>query len=176
MSFAVPGTLFAATLCLAGVVAWQTFAPVPDIEELPAQPAIVRPVPVSLPPAYAPPPEGEFAVISARPVFDPARRPVGEPEAAGMQSLAPPDLALVGVAIGSGTSVALLKKTTGGAAISVHLGDAIDGWKLTRIEPGLVVLHAAGTDFTVKMRAAAGLPQPALNTVPPPGVTGQPGP
>jgi len=175
VSFAVPGTLFAAALCLAGIVAWQTLAPVPDIEEAPAQAAVLHAAPPSLPPDYAPPPEGEFAVISTRPLFDPARHPVAEPEAAGTQSLAPPDLALVGVAIGSGTSVALLKKSAGGPAISVHLGDAVDGWKLVRIEPGLVVLHTAGTDFTVKMRAAAGLPQPALNAVPPPGVTAPPG-
>lgn len=165
--------LFAVVLCLAGVVAYQALAPVSAIDD-PVSPANAhRALPAAPLPQFQPPDEEQFAVINARPLFDPSRQPVAEPEQAGVQSTVPPDLTLVGVAIGPHMSVALLKKPDSPAAISAQLGQSIEGWKLVHIEAGFVVFHAGTTDYTVPLRAAAGLSQPAL--VPPPGVTEQPG-
>jgi len=176
MTSILPGSLLAAALGLGLVVAYQALAPVSPIAEPAPQSIALRPVPPLLPPAYVPPPPERFAIINLRPIFDPARQPVTEPEQTGPRSFAPPDLSLVGVAIASQVSIALLKKPMVRAAISVPLGQSIDGWKLVTIGPDFVVLHAGATDFTIKLRAARGLSQPRLNAVQPPPVTGQPGP
>jgi hypothetical protein len=176
MSTRFLGGLLATALGLGIVVAYQAMAPVSPIAEPPPQSVALRPAPLPLPPAYVPPPPERFAIINLRPVFDPARQPVLEPEQTGPRSFTPPDLSLVGVAIASQVSIALLKKPMVRAAISVPLGQSIDGWKLVTVGPDFVVLHAGATDFTIKLRSANGLPQPRLNAVQPPPVTGQPGP
>ncbi len=176
MTSLLPAGLFAASLVLGAAVVYQAAAPVAPIAEPPLPHAALAPVPLPAAPAYVPPPPSRFAIINLRPIFDPARQPVMEPELSGPRSFVPPELSLVGVAIASQVSVALLKKPMVRAAISVPLGQSIDGWKLVSIGPDFVVLHAGATDFTIKLRAAHGLRQPPLNAVPPPSVTGQQGP
>jgi hypothetical protein len=167
MTAILPAGLLATALCLGAVVAYQALAPVAAIEA-PARPdSAPGPLPPAAPPAYRPPAEEQFAIINARPLFDPARQPAMEPEASGEHSLSPPDLTLVGVAIGARNSVALLKKADARAAISARLGQTIDGWQLVRIAPDFVILRAGVTDYTVRLRQAAGLPQPMVNSVSP---------
>ncbi len=165
MSRILPAGLFAAVLGLGAVVVYQAVAPVPPLAESAAPDTAYRPPSVTLPAAYEPPPEDSFAAINARPLFDPARRAVAEPEIAGTQSVTPPDLTLVGVAIGGGASIALLKKAD--ASLSVRLGDTVDGWKLVHIEAGFVVFHAGATDYTVPLRVAKGIAQPPVNSAAP---------
>ena len=167
MSTTLPAGLIATALCLGAVVAHQALAPVAAIEE-PA-PRAVRPEAARRATAqdYRPPGEEQFAVINERALFDPARQPVSEPERSGAPSLSPSDLSLVGVVIDAGHSVALLKKAEAGAATSVRLGQRIEGWQLVRIAPGFVVLRSGVIDFTVKLRQAAGLPQPAIGNASP---------
>jgi hypothetical protein len=166
MSTVLPASLFAVALGLGAAVVYQAAAPVPPLAEGAADTAY-RPPAVTLPAAYDPPPEDRFAVINDRPLFDPARQPVAEPQIAGTQSVTPPDLTLIGVAIGGGASIALLKKADAPASLSVRLGETIDGWKLVHIEPGFVVFHAGASDYTVPLRVAKGIPQPPLSSATP---------
>ena len=175
MSARLPIALSAVALGLLAVVAWQTFAPVAPIADPPPDAAAARIRPVAPLADYAPPAEDQFAVINARPMFDPARQPVAEPAQSGAAGGSPPDLSLVGVAIGPWSSVALFKKPGAPAAITGRLGDTIDGWQLVRIDRDSVIFHAGGTDYTVKLRAAAGLPLPPVKPAAPPGVTDQTG-
>lgn len=175
MTALLPGGLLAAALGLGAVVAYQALAPVSAIEEPPPKDIGPGPAPPVARAAYLPPAEDQFAIINARPLFDPARQPVIEPAQIGERSLSPPDLTLVGVAIGGRNSVALLKKPDAHAAISARLGQSIDGWQLVRIAPGFVILRSGVTDYTVKLRAAAGLPQPMVNAASPPGAAERPG-
>lgn len=168
--------LFALCLGLGGVVAWQALAPVsPIADPLPGDAVPPHPS-AAVWHADVPPSENSFAVINARPIFDPTRRPVSEPAPTASTDAAPPNLVLVGVAISGGNAVALLKGPDGRAAISARIGQTIDGWELVGIEPGFVILHAGGIDYTIKLRVAAGLPQPKINDLSPPAVTDKAGP
>ena len=175
MSARIPATLFAVALGLAGVVVYQLAAPIAPIDDPPAQPPATHAAPAA-PARFVPPPAAQFAVIDERPLFDPNRQPVSEPDPvdATVQA-APPDLSLVGIAIGGGSSIALVKPASATAAVSVMLGQSIAGWQVARIAPDSVVLRSGGREFTVRMRQAKGLPQPTLNNVPPPPVTGPAG-
>jgi hypothetical protein len=166
MNAAVPGGLVALALCLGAGLAYQVLAPVPQIAIAPAKAATRAETSLTLP-VYQPPPEEEFAIVNARHAFNPTRQPVAEPAESGVASASPPDVTLVGVAIGPQKSVALLKMANAVAAVSAVVGQTIDGWQLVRIEAGSVVFHAHGTDYTVALRAAAGLAPPGAGRVPP---------
>lgn len=154
----LPRILAAVALCLGVVVIYQALAPVAPLDDPPPRPAASHPLAPL--PAYVPPAAERLAVINARPLFDPLRRAVAEPQESGSAGGPPPDLALVGVAIGPWSSVALLKKSGAAAAITARLGDTVDGWQLVKIEPDQVIFHAGGTDYPVRMRTAAGTAPP----------------
>lgn len=175
MTSFLPIGLLAVSLGLGSVLAYQALAPVTPIDEPAAKAVPAHAAPLA-PATYEPPQYEQFAIINTRPLFDSARRPAAEPEVTGTVSSSPPALTLVGVAIGAGTSVALLKRSDGQASISGRMGQWIDGWQLVRITPGFVTFRAGATDYTLKIRAAAGLPQPPLNNGELPAVTERPGP
>ena len=158
MMRALPTGLLALAGVLGVVILYQAAAPVAPVA---APPAAARPLlrDAELPDAV--PPVQSFADINARMAFDPARQPAEEPRVAGPASAAPPDIALVGVAVGARASVALLKRA-GAPAISVHAGQTVDGWQVAQIGPDFVVFRSGASDFTVRIRGAAGLPQPHL--------------
>jgi len=156
MSALVPGSLLVVAAALAAALVYQATAPAASIETSQAA-AAPRVIPATAPlPHYDPPPQNAFAMINARPLFSPSRAPVVEAAETGTTSRQPPDVSLVGVAIGADKSVALLKSPNAQTAVSAVLGQAIDGWRLVRIEPDKVVFAANGTEYTVKIRAAAG--------------------
>ncbi|HEY1629822.1 MAG TPA: hypothetical protein VGF56_00805 [Rhizomicrobium sp.] len=166
MNALVPGGLFLIAASLAAILVYQSTAPVASIEthQIVAEPHIV-PLSASLP-RYEPPPPDAFAMINARPLFSPSREAVVEAAETGTTSRQPPDVSLVGVAIGMNKSVALLKSPNAQAATSAVVGQVIDGWRLMRIDPDKVVFAANGTEYTVKIRAAAGT-TPILPPAPP---------
>jgi hypothetical protein len=127
-------------------------------------------------PTFTPPPKEQFAVVNARAAFDPARQPIVESSSATAASAtAPPAVTLVGVVLGGSNAVALLLRANG-QTISVRTGQSVDGWQVVRIAPpGLAVFRAGATDYTVTLRAAAGLAQPPLNDSSPPPSTEKPG-
>ena len=169
-----PVSLVAIAVGLSAIVAYQALAPVTPIED--PSPRAVTLRASAPPPTHMSPRFEQFAIINARPLFDPARRPVSEPERSGTAGSAPPPLTLIGVAIGAGTQVALLKRTDTQASISGRLGQWIEGWQLVRILPNSVIFRAGATHYTLKIRSAAGLPQPPLNNSGQPAVTERPGP
>lgn len=174
MTTFVPGGLAAICLCLAGVATYQMIAPVAPPEPLPST-ADTRLVVLAPAHIYAPPPVEQFAIINARPAFDPARKPVAAPELTGASDAAPSDLSLVGVAVGANGSVALIKTPDQSAAASLLVGQSVHGWTLVRVARDSVVFRSGASSFTVRLRAAKGIAQPPLNDVPAPDVTGQPG-
>jgi hypothetical protein len=175
MTAFVPGSLAAICLCLAGVAACQIVAPVTSPEAPLVAAADAKVSALEPPHAYAPPPEEQFAVINARPAFDPARKAVAEPDLTGASDAAPSDLSLVGVAVGANGSVALVKTPDLPAAASLRVGQSIRGWTLVQVARDFVVFRGGASRFTVRLRAAKGVVQPPLNDVPSPGVTGEPG-
>jgi hypothetical protein len=125
-------------------------------------------------PTFTPPPQEEFAIINARAAFDPARQPVAEPSlATAASAAAPPQVTLVGEIMDGSSAVALLLRSSG-QTITARTGNTVSGWQIIRIAPGLVVFRAGTADYTVTLRAAAGLAQPPLNNSSPPPSTEKP--
>jgi hypothetical protein len=156
MNALVPGGLFVAAVALAATLAYQATAPIPVIAASAAKAAPIASTAVQPLPQYTPPPPDEFAVVNLRPLFSPTREPVAEASETGTTSQPPPDVTLIGVAVGLRNSVALLKSPNDPVAISAMIGQVIDGWRLVRIDANQVVFSANGSDYAVKMRAAAG--------------------
>ncbi len=118
-----------------------------------------------------------YAAIDARPVFNPARKPV---EAAGDKANAaaalppPTDIALVGVIIQGEHRLALIRSATAAIGTTATVGSQLAGWQVTAIESDHMVLHAGTADYTIVLSAgraapghgAASAPQP-LPTSPP---------
>lgn len=166
MNALVPGGLFVAAVALTATLAYQTTAPIPVIAAGAAKAAPVAAAAVQALPQYTPPPPDEFAAINLRPLFSPTREPVAEDADTGTTSQPPPDVSLIGVAIGLRKSVALLKSPNDPVAISASIGQVINGWRLARIDADDVVFSANGSDYTVKMRAAAGTTPVTAATTP----------
>jgi hypothetical protein len=159
---------------LALVIIYQLIAPVTPVGV--GAPAVVHVVAVDPGAAYRPPPAGQFDITSTRPMFDPARSPAVEPTImVGETGTFPSDLSLVGVAIGGGNAVALLRREGDREAISARVGQSVAGWQLVRIERNFVVFRGSGGDFTLNTRGARGLAQPRLNNAFSPAVTGPSG-
>ena len=156
MNALVPGGLFVAAVALAATLAYQATAPIPVIAASTAKAAPIASTVTQPLPQYNPPPPDDFAVVNLRPLFSPTREPVAEASETGTTSQQPPDVSLIGVAVGLRKSVALLKSPNDPVAISATIGQVIDGWRLTRIDANQVVFSANGSDYTVKMREAAG--------------------
>lgn len=116
------------------------------------------PVPAAPPTAteFAPPPLAQYAEMVLRPLFSESRRP---PEPAG-DSSAPPKLfegILIGVLIGQGEPVALLKIASESEVTRVTKGQTIRGWLVTGIHPDRVVLQGERmTEIRLRDDAAEG--------------------
>src|SRR5262249_24100509 len=98
-----------------------------------------------------PPSAASFAELDERPIFSPQRKP--------LQSLtdfdvseagAPSNITLVGIIMGAGQQIAILK-TGPGPAQNVSVGGEIDGWQVTRIESNYIVLHQDSSGQDVKL-------------------------
>jgi hypothetical protein len=78
--------------------------------------------------------------VEPLPPVDVAPRPV--PAAPVMQAPAADEnaLTLLGVVMGDGRAVALLKRNKGGASVRAELGDIVEGWTITQIEAQRVIL------------------------------------
>lgn len=116
----------------------------------------------ALPLASGPPfviaPAETFAAINERSVFDPARKAVVSKTEAGAAVATPPAVVLVGVIIDRQDRLALVKSPELPMATGVRLGESIDGWQVTAIEPDRIVLHAGTTDDEIKLEDNHGAP------------------
>lgn len=104
---------------------------------------------------FSPPSEASFAAIDTRPLFNPTRKPIDVPQAAGGpagSSAAPPPLlnvTLVGVIIDSDRQLALVKVQGAPFATSLKVGATLDGWQVKEIAPDKVVFHAGNVEQTL---------------------------
>jgi hypothetical protein len=115
------------------------------------------PAPISLAPSL--PPLESFSAIDARPLFNPARKPLAVPQADAATTLPPPtDISLIGVIIEGDRRMALLHTPASSLEVSVGVGGTIDGWQVTAVEPDRIVLHSGTTDYPVALNAPHGEP------------------
>lgn len=146
------------TLLLAALVAglayanWQVVRLELDISPAAAGVDPVEPfAPPALEPPAEPPPLAQFEATVQRPLFSATRRPpeadaeedgAEAAEAAGAETEPPPpELRLVGVAIGGAARQALLRTPDEGEEW-VREGDSVSGWQLESVGSDGVVLRA----------------------------------
>jgi hypothetical protein len=102
-------------------------------------------------PAFALLPLEAYQDIEARPLFWASRRPIA---AAGGAAAAPSGLALLGVVEGKGETVALIRHGQPPRVERVHEGATLEGWTVTKVALGGVVLVSGGTEAELKPKAA----------------------
>ena len=154
----LPATLAGLCLLLGGAIVYESLAPLaPFVVTVSSPPA--RSPRIAPPPAYAPPPEDQFAEINTRPLFSPDRKPLADTNQAAAG--APSDLALVGVIIGGEHSVALFRSRNGSASTSAVVGGTVNGWRVARIDPTAVTLRGSGGDFVVNLEGPSDRPPSA---------------
>jgi type IV pilus biogenesis protein PilP len=96
-----------------------------------------------------------------RPLFERRRRPV-EPLPSRSEPVTPapvvqrsePDqsaLTLLGVMMGEGRTMALLRRNAGGQNVRVEEGDVIDGWTIKQIEAQRVVLSQGSRQVSLQL-------------------------
>ncbi len=136
--------------------------------------APVAPMPVA---PDAPPEESDdsrVAHILARPLFTPGRHPAPQetgPDASGLAA----DVRLAGILLAPGVRSALIVRAGQAAATELGIGDAIDGWRITAIDPaGIALTHAERQIFVEPTSAALAnrgspLPPSGQPGLPPPG-------
>jgi hypothetical protein len=157
----------AAALCalLLLALSYETFAE-PAVAELPAAASTLTIARQPLPAARALPPLAAFAAIDARPLFNPERKALPPPPPPGAGPAPPTQFSLIGVIIDSDRRLALLKSPSLAVEDSVTVGQTVDGWTVTAVEPDHVVLHAGTSDFTLGLftKRAGGTPPPMATT------------
>jgi hypothetical protein len=115
-------------------------------------------------PAFALPPLEAYRAIEARPLFWASRRPIAAAEGA---AAAPSGLALLGVVEGKGETVALIRHGQPPQVERVHEGATVEGWTVTKVALGGVVLVNGGTEAELKPKAAPPtVPAPAASAKP----------
>jgi hypothetical protein len=147
-------------LCIAGgllsaLLLYELFAPLPTYA-IPAA-RVERTVRVGMAPVlFIPPPAASFAAIADRPLFDAARKKYVPPPASMPDKAAPPpppNLFLVGVIIDSERRLALMKPNEAALAASYAVGDQVQGWQVSEIDPDRVVLKAGTVEDDLRMDA-----------------------
>lgn len=164
------------------------------VEPLPADPALMRPLPdlpKPAPPVLGPP--GQYAAVAARPLFTSDRRPkpftIGGMNAGGEQA-AQFDYVLTSVLITPQVKLAILQSQDGNESVRVKLGEAPEAqpaWRLVALDARQAVFEGPEGQRTLELRVfdgkggqpptavrAAGPPRPAsaLPAPPPPPAAG----
>jgi hypothetical protein len=129
--------------------------------QLAAPPAEIQPerVAIRTQPAVGPPgrpfvapPFQQFSEIDERPVFSPLRQPVASPQFADSSGTgAPSDFVLVGIIMGTGRRIAVVKTPGPAPAQNVSVGGTINQWRITRIEPNYIVVQGNSGDQDIKV-------------------------
>jgi hypothetical protein len=120
-------------------------------------------------PAFALPPLEAYRAIEARPLFWASRRPIAAAQGA---AAAPSGFALLGVVESKSETVALIRHGQPPRVERVHEGATVEGWTVTKVALGGVVLVNGGTEAELKPKAApppAASAKPAAAPVPTPG-------
>jgi general secretion pathway protein N len=104
----------------------------------------------------------ELAETTARPLFEPTRRPPSPPPrvappppkpqvAAPLPVAPPPSYRLVGVVADPSRPVAVLTGGAGRKPHRVQVGDVVDGWQVMRIAPTEVAIENNGREVVFRM-------------------------
>lgn len=117
-----------------------------------------KPVAATATALFTPPSMVSFAILDARPLFNPTRQPFDTSQTPGSDSAfgsavppLPNDVSLVGVIIDGDRQLALVKTQSAPFAESLRVGALIGGWKVTEIAPDKVVLHAGGAEQILRI-------------------------
>ncbi len=136
---------------LAAGLLYQLVAPPPEIHP---ERVAIRAQPVVGPPGkpFVAPPLQQFAEIDERPLFSPLRQAgpspqLGDTSAAG----SPSDFVLVGIIMGTGQRIAVVKTPGPAPAQNVSVGGTINQWRVTRIEPNYIVVQGGSSDQDIKV-------------------------
>jgi len=97
-------------------------------------------------PIFVMPPLSSFADVLARPLFSETRR---RPKAGTASDDKPADFTLVGIVISPTERHALLSHGTPAQLAHVAVGQSIDGWTVTAIEPSRVLLAQGGRETEI---------------------------
>lgn len=159
--------LLALCALLTLILIYEVEAPVGDFEVASVNRASDEPLPRAAGRPFLIAPVETFSAINERSMFDPARKAVASQTNKGVAAGAPPPpVVLVGVIIDQQNRLALLKSPDQPLAKGVRLGEAIDGWQVTAIEPDRIVLHAGVTDAEIKLEANRGASGDPVTTAP----------
>ena len=117
---------------------------------------------------FVPPPLEQFAVIDERTAFSPLRRAVrtAKEKEALAQVRPPPSFVLVGVILSGTQRIAITRAPGASDSVNVTIGQTIEGWEVSRIEPDHIELHAG--DDTVQLPLyppSAQAPMPSPNAL-----------
>lgn len=114
---------------------------------------------------FNPPSLSQFSAIDERSVFDPMRGPVFSPATQdSSEAGTPSDFTLVGIIMGPERRIAVVKTPGAASAQNISVGDTINTWRVTRIEPDFIVVQGGGADHDVKVPL-----HPSAHTVTPAG-------
>jgi len=141
-----------AVICclLIGALAYEIWAPMGDFD-VPAVTVPERPPLPAITP-FNPPPQSSFAAIDAKPIFNPARKPVESTAVPGSPTtVTPPEAVLIGVIMDGETQLALVKREGAPFAESLALGAVLDGWEVTEIAADHVLLRSGTQELALSM-------------------------
>jgi hypothetical protein len=167
-ALATPSQMMLGGVCLLllAAIGYEIAAPLPVIEP-PTAPMTDRTVTAPTLPVFRAPSSESFSDINSRPLFDRARRPITPTESTAPLSSdgsSPPAASLVGVIIDGGTRLAMVRTPASPLATSVSVGDTVEGWRVTKIDPDRIVLHAGGNDEEIRLEANRTNPADAAPT------------
>lgn len=137
-------------------LAYEAFAPIPEWNPPPTAQPPHRSQTIATYPFIAPSSEA-FAVIDARPIFNPRRTPLlvshDASAGGGAGAVSVGDLALIGIILDHGTRMALLRTPDKPLAVAVSAGGAVDEWEVVSISSDRVVLRADGAEHELLLSA-----------------------
>ena len=107
--------------------------------------ALPSPPPLDAGPAFSMPPLSAYAEVVARPLFSSTRRP----SAIAALDEKPADFTLVGIVISPRERHALFSHGIPAQLEHVVEGQSVDGWTVTSIEPGRVLLAQGGREIEI---------------------------
>ncbi|MBL6940382.1 MAG: hypothetical protein ISS15_15615 [Alphaproteobacteria bacterium] len=168
MRLALPATLAGVSVLLLCAIGYEAFAPLaPAVVDVPSAPPSIAPR--ATPQLFIPPPESDFADIDARPLFSSARKPLADAVQTSAALSVSSDFSLAGVIMDEDHAVALIRIKSTTTTTNAALGDAINGWRVVKIEARQVTLRANGSDAVIGLEGpAARAPTAALAPAAPP--------
>ncbi len=181
--------LLAANLAVGALVALELRQPDIFVRTLalPSPEAPGQDTPVVSPgnPASILPGEADLAVVVARPLFSPTRRPP-PPDETASAATGPADLSglrLVGVVGSENAYVAIIEYSRPrGKTVHLRAGDKLEGWLVEKIETEQVILHQGDARHGMALSVRKRKRQPTRRTKPGtpqrtvPATPGQPAP